>query len=52
MQTKYNHLSTHELVMMHRHDTPTPELIEEMWNRLEATVLGAARKPVFCAEDD
>lgn len=52
MQTKYNHLTNAELVQCHRQEPPSSELIEEMWNRIEATIAGPARKPVFCAEDD
>lgn len=51
MWTKYSHLTNAELIQLYRHDIPTPELIEEMWLRIEATVVGVARKPIFAKED-
>lgn len=35
MQTKYNNLTTAELIRMHRFDIQGDELVEELWRRLE-----------------
>jgi len=51
MWTKYSHLTNAELLQMYRHTVPDSELVEELWLRIEATVVGDALKPIFAKED-
>lgn len=51
MWTSFSYLSNAEFIQMYRHETPTPELVEELWLRLEKTIVGTATAPVLCEED-
>lgn len=50
MRTKYSHLTDSELVQLHRWDIQGDELVEELWLRMEARLVGNAREPVLCEE--
>lgn len=51
MRTKYSFMTNAELIQMYRHTAPTADLVEELWLRIERTVVGVARKPIFAKED-
>lgn len=46
MQTKYNHLTTVELLRNHRFDVQGDDLMEELWRRLELYAAEAKEQAV------
>lgn len=50
MVTKYNCFTNEELVQMFRYIDADKALVEELWNRIEATLIEPVCKPILCED--